>query len=337
MINRLTRAAAALAVLLAVAAPGERAAAQVESTTMAIPANAVLFAPIYIAADTGIFKANQLDVKLVMVAGPGAANAVLAGSADFASIAGGSVLRTAARGQPMLAIANTIDKLLLEAIVSKASLEKHKVSAEGDFAKRVMALKGMTVAVDTVNGLPHGYLRYISKKVGLDPEKDVVVTSMQPPNMLSALKSGTVDAFIFTDPFTTMAVKDGGIVLIRNPELDAPELNPFAFNLIITRQTFCTEKRSICQKIVASLKTAVEKMQKEPDAMLAVIKPRFAQVPPDMLAASFKLIAASSNPSLTVSEQAMRNTQEYSIGAGLMTPAERIEPLSKIYTNDFTK
>ncbi len=325
----------AAAALLATGLCGQ-AAAQ-DQTTVAIPANALLFAPLYIAADAGMWAKAGLDAKLTLVAGPGATNAVIAGSADFASTGGGSVLRAAARGQNLLAIANTIDKLLLEMVVTKETLAKFKVAPDADFATRVKALKGMTIAVDTVNGLPHGYLRYITKKVGMNPETDVTVTAMQPPNMMAALKSGTVDGFIFADPFTTLAVKDGGVVLIRNPADDAPELNPFGYNLIVTRPTFCNEKPSVCTKLVAGLKQATEQMIKQPDVALATLKPRFAQIPPDVLDTAFKLIVASSSPTLAVTAEAMKNTQDYAVTAGMLAPNERIEPLTKLYTDQFTR
>lgn len=316
--------------------PGHTARAA-DSTSIAVPANALIFAPLYIAADTGLWAAKDLDVKLPLIAGPGATNAVIAGSADFASTGGGSVLRAATQGQVLLAIANTIDKLLLEMAVSPAAIQKFKLDPKADFATRVKSLKGMTIGVDTVNGLPHGYLRYITKKVGMNPETDVVVTPMQPPSMMAALKAGSIDGFIFADPFTTLAVKDGASILIRNPHDDAPELNPFGTNLIVTRHAVCKEKPTVCTRLVAGLKEAQTKMREQPEAMLAVLKARFAQIPPDILESSYKLVVASSTPNLAVTEQAMQNTQNYAISAGMFPAAEKIEPLSKLYTQDFAR
>lgn len=331
-----TTAALVLATGVGLAAATAPARAS-EKVTIAIPANALLFAPLFIAHDAGLWADQGLDVELPLIAGPGATNAVIAGSADFTSSGGGSMLRAAARGQKLLAIANTIDQLLLELVVSDAAIEKFGVKVDGDFASRVRSLKGMTIAVDTVNGLPHGYLRYIAKKAGLDPETDVTVTAMQPPNMLAALKSGAVDAFIFGAPFIDLAVKGGGKVLIRNPIDDAPELNPFAYNLIVTQPEYCGEHAGVCEKLIAGLRQASRQMIEQGDAMLEVLRPRFARIPEDVLAASFRTIAAATNPSLRVTAEAMKSTEDYVVAAGMLKEDERIVPLSQLFTQDYTK
>lgn len=327
---------APLAVSLAVSLAGGSARAA-DATSIAVPANAMLFAPLYVAADLGLWSARGLDVKLPLIAGPGATNAVIAGSADFASTGGGSVLRAASQGQNLLAVANTIDKLMLEMVVSPAAMEKFKLQPNADFATRVKSLKGMTIGVDTVNGLPHGYLRYITRKVGMNPETDVVITPMQPPSMMAALKAGSVDGYIFGDPFTSMSIKDGASLLIKMPQYDAPELNPFGYNLIVARPAFCKEKPTICTRVVAGLKEAVAKMKKEPAAAQDALKKRFAQIPPDIFEASYKQVTENSSDSLTVTAQAMRNTLNYAQSAGMLGPNDKIADLNALFTQDYNK
>src|SRR5690606_15058418 len=157
---------------------------QAQATTLALPATAVHFTPIYIAADAGLWKARGLDVKLPLIAGPGATNAVIAGSADFASTAATSVLRAAARGQPMLVIATTHAEFLAEIVISKKAAEKIAFDPKADLATRVRSLKGMTLAIDAPLGLPHGFIKYLGSRAGIDADREFVLTPMQPPNMV---------------------------------------------------------------------------------------------------------------------------------------------------------
>src|SRR5690606_37575420 len=71
---RTAAVAVALLALAGLVAPGP---ARAQATTLALPATAVHFTPIYIAADAGLWKARGLDVKLPLIAGPGATNAVI--------------------------------------------------------------------------------------------------------------------------------------------------------------------------------------------------------------------------------------------------------------------
>src|SRR5690606_4185218 len=218
------------------ALPGQ---VRAQATTLALPATAVHFTPIYIAADAGLWKARGLDVKLPLIAGPGATNAVIAGSADFASTAATSVLRAAARGQPMLVIATTHAEFLAEIVISRKAADKIAFDPKADLATRVRSLKGLTLAIDAPLGLPHGFIKYLGSKAGIDADRELVLTPMQPPNMVASLKSGAVDGFIFSEPFVSSAVEDGAVVVVRNSRFDSPEINPYASNVIVTRPDFC--------------------------------------------------------------------------------------------------
>src|SRR4029450_7712767 len=100
----LNRIAALSAVaLLTAAAPA--LAQQAEDAVLAVPNVALTFAPGYLAEDLGLFAKHGLNLKSVVIAGIGSANAVISGSADFAQISGATLTRAAARGQRMRALA----------------------------------------------------------------------------------------------------------------------------------------------------------------------------------------------------------------------------------------
>ena len=72
------------AAILAVAAacPGPALA---QDVTLALPAISMIFSPAYVAEERGFWKQRGLNVKTILVAGPGATNAVLSGSAEVTS------------------------------------------------------------------------------------------------------------------------------------------------------------------------------------------------------------------------------------------------------------
>jgi len=318
--------------LLAVPAP-----ARAQTTTLALPATAIHFTPIYIAADAGLWKARGLDVKLPLIAGPGATNAVIAGSADFASTAATSVLRAAARGQPMLVIATTHSEFLSEIVVSQKAIEKIKFDPKADFQARARSLKGLTLAIDAPLGLPHGLIKYIGAKVGMDADRDLVLTPMQPPNMVASLKSGAIDGFIFSEPFVATAVDQGGVVVIRNPRFDLPEINPYASNVIVTRPDFCKQSPTVCSQLVAGLNEALKMMQEEPDKARAILRARFANLPSGVLDKSFDLIRSTSPKTALTDVQALRNTQQFALTGGTLKPEEKRDDLDSLFSNDYVR
>lgn len=313
------------------------AAADAQSTTLALPATAVHFTPIYIAADAGLWKARGLDVKLPLIAGPGATNAVIAGSADFASTAATSVLRAAARGQPMLVIATTHAEFLAEIVISPKAAEKAGFDPKADFATRARSLKGMTLAIDAPLGLPHGLIKYIGSKVGMNADRELVLTPMQPPNMVASLKSGAIDGFIFSEPFVSTAVEDGAVVAIRNSRYDLPEINPYASNVIVTRPEYCKQSADVCAKLVAGLNEALKMMQDEPEKARAILRARFANLPAGVLDRSFDLIRSTSPKTAVTEVKALQNTQQFALAGGTLKPEEKRDDLSSLFTNDYVR
>src|SRR3954453_19145257 len=89
-----------------VAATAVRAQQGVEDTSLAYPNVAFTFAASYVAEDLGLFAKHGLRLKPLSIAGPGATNAVISGSVDFAIASTSVTTRAAARGQRLLTIAN---------------------------------------------------------------------------------------------------------------------------------------------------------------------------------------------------------------------------------------
>src|SRR5262245_64048111 len=103
---------------------------------MALPAATLTVTAPYIAEDTGFYKKEGLKVSHRTIVGVGAVNAVIAGSADFTIGTGPVFLRAAAQGQRLLAIANLINKPLVELVLRKDVAQAAGVTDAMPFAAR---------------------------------------------------------------------------------------------------------------------------------------------------------------------------------------------------------
>jgi NitT/TauT family transport system substrate-binding protein len=309
-----------------------------DQAKLAIPTFSLTLSPIYIAADKGYWKAEGLELEMPLIAGIGATNALLAGSVDFTATTAASFTRAIGRGQKLFAIANTLEKVQLEIVVSKAWAEKSKLSAADPIGKRTLALKDAKIAVDAPNTIVHGYVRYAARAAGLDPDRDVTVSPMQPPAMLQALKSGQVDGFAMSRPWPSMVRREGiAVTLASSPAGDFPELNPFGYNMIITRPGVCEAKPAVCRKLLAGLKKALELMHDQPAEALAVLKKRFDKTDPDLVEDAYKGVMAGTPRSPEVREAGLANAQEYMLKAGQIKADEMLKSFAGIYTNAYAK
>lgn len=323
--------------VLALSAAASFAAGAQTSVSLALPATAMIFAPIYIAADADLWKKRGLDVKLPLIAGPGATNAMVAGSADFSSTAATSVMRAAARGQALQIIATTHEEFLMEVVVSAKVAAERNINPGGDLASRAHALKGLKLAIDVPLGMPHAYIKSIAAKVGMDADRDFVLTPMQPPNMVSSLKSGAIDGFVFGNPFVALAVAEGARSVIHDARVDQPEINPYASNIIATRADFCAKSGDACAKLVAGLSEALKMMRDDPQRAKDVIRGRFAQLPPQVLDTSFEQIRSTSPADATTHEATLVNTQKFALVSGVLKPEEKRDNLTGLFTNQYVR
>ena len=315
------------------------AAVKAQDVTLALPTVSLVFSTAYVAEEKGYWKAAGLNVKTVAIAGPGATNALLSGSADFSSTGPGPMFRAVAKGQKLTAIANTSDRFLLEIVLRPDVAAKLNVAPTASLADRAKALKGLSLGVDSVNGFPHGYIRYIAGKFGLNAEKDIVISPVQPPSLVAALQAQRIDGFSFSQPWTLQAIQSTGAVRwISNPAGDLPELNPYAYNLYVTRGGYCDSVPATCEKFVRGLKEAQNFIQDHPKEALEIVRKRAApNLDPALVAQAWETYRASMPRNIEVTQAGMKNAENFSVTAGLLNEDERVKNWAEVYSNRFVK
>src|SRR6267154_1006417 len=80
--------------------------------------------------------------------------------------------------------------------------------------------KGFKFAVPFDYSMHNYLLRYYVAEHGLDPDKDISIRSVPPPEMVANLRADNIDGFLGPDPFNQRAVYDGvGFIHILSKEI----------------------------------------------------------------------------------------------------------------------
>ena len=332
------RVIAALVLVTVLGAPFVARAQAREETTLAVPAFSLTFSSSFVAEELALWEKEGLRVKVSTVAGVGAANAVLAGSVDFALTSAATLVRGGTRGQQLFAIAQLMDSAPTQIVLRKDVAEKAGLVEDAPLAQRAQVLRGKRMAVDSVNSINHILLKFVARKAGVDPEKDLTVTPMQPPNMIAALKSGAIDGISMSVPWPVMATRDGlTVTLVSVPRGDIPEMTPFAFILLVTRPGFCDTKPSVCRKLVAGYQRSLGLIHDKPAEATAALRKKFDKIDPAVLADSFELARAASSRKLLINEAGIKRAFDFQVDAGAMSADEKLPPLAGFYTNKFVQ
>ena len=302
---------------------------------IALPAQTLTFAAAFIAEDAGLYTQEGLKVSHRFLVGVAAPNAVIAGSADFTIGTGPVFLRAAAKGQRMLAIANLIDRPLVELVLRKDVADAARITPTMPLAERAKVLAGKTIGIQGVGSIIHAWERLVASRAGLDVEKDVRIAPMDPPAMLPALDNKAIDGYATSLPFTTQAVVKGSAVMLASATVDAPDLLPFAYGLVYTRPETCVQNRDKCTRLVRALAAANRLILEKPDAALGLLRKRYAKMDPAVLGAAWQVVAQAHARDIAVPVAGLDHSQRVSIEAKLLDPKDALTSFDGLYSGDY--
>ncbi len=331
--------ACVIAALAAIAALGRPvAAADMEKASVALPVTSLTFSPNYVAMAEGFWMRHGLDISLHNITGVGAMNAVLAGSIDFSNSSGPVVIRANIRGAKVQGIGLLLNGLPLAITVPPGTLEKAGLTLKSPVAARAKLLKGKTVTVVSPNTIPHIYLRYFARKGGLNPERDLTVTSMSPVEGLAALKNHTVQGYVQSAPWPQFSVKEGvGEYLTNPPSVDLPEFSPFAYNVVVTKTGFCDSKPGLCTKMMAGYADALTFMREHPDRAAADLQKVMPKVDPAVLKAALALIVQLTPETTKLSIPELTHAQDLMVAGHMIKELEKLASFDGVYTNKYAQ
>ena len=214
--------------------------------------------PIFVAAQQGYFKAEELDVDLVPfdTAQP-LIEALVAGH-----IQGGGFTAFPITFNAMLR-SNTalyFVGLLVEDQAHPISMLLKRKDAP---IKTIADLKGKRIGI-----LPtiayRAWLEFILRQNGVEPH-EVTIVQVQPLLTPSAFANGQIDAAFTNDPAATAALQTGSAELVT-PEALVPKYlwSPFPFGAFNVRKDFADAHPAVVRKIVHALNRAIDDVNTSP-------------------------------------------------------------------------
>ena len=185
--------------------------AKAETFKVAMPSTTQAVLAFTIARDKGYYRAEGLDVELILMSAPNASRALLSGDVQVATV-GGAGMPPVLRGSPMKFLFTTYNRAMFW-LYAKPEI------------RDVKSLKGKRVGVSGIGSGPDTLLRESLRLHGLDANRDVTILSLGVmPTIYSGLQSGIVDAAMLAPPVTLKAEEAGFRELVAFPNQDLVEL-----------------------------------------------------------------------------------------------------------------
>ena len=227
----------------------------------------------WIAKEAGIYEKNGLDVELILLKGSGqTSTAILGGSIYAAPVALPTVMLADLSGADLVNVAHTVPGVQSKLVVRQE-------------IKRPEDLKGKRIATSSLGSLGDFLFRYIMRKNGLDPNREVTWLSIgTPPERLQALASGGVDAADLSYPTDVRAVRMGFRIL-----WDARKEVVYPSMSVVTRRKYVQEDRDTVMRIVKSQVEGIAYLKTHKDFSLKVLSKYLRTSDRELLEGSYEI------------------------------------------------
>jgi ABC-type nitrate/sulfonate/bicarbonate transport system substrate-binding protein len=317
------------------------AQADVEKASMALPAIAPIFASSWIAQDAGIYKEVGLEVSEQVIQGIGSTNAVIAGSIDFANASGVTLTRAAARNQPIIGIANTYDRSGFWVVLSKKVAAERHFDPNAPLAERAKILKGLKFGVGGIQTIPHSYLNAIAKIGGLDPQRDLIVSAIAPPETPGAMQTNAIDGASVGPPVIEQVVQDQGAVIVANGTTanptDPPWLTHVDANVVLVKKQTCVDHKSLCVKMGQALVKAAAFIHDHPKETTEMLGKRVRITDQKILDNMYKVTLESTPLAPVLDAKGLETADQLNVEAGFLPADQKLPSYDQIFTNEYVQ
>jgi len=210
-------------------------------------------APLYMARKDGLFAAEGLIVEPVVASGGAAQIAsMVAGDIDITYSNYVSVLEAAKKGLP------------LRIIRENNRSGPQGIYAMADGISKPAELAGKKIAVNSLGNIQELTARAVLQSYGVDPST-LTFVELPPPEMLSALERGDVDAAWLVEPFVTLASQTSDVARVVSA-FEGPTENLPVAGWTATEQ-FVQENPDEVAAFVRAMDQAMSRAQAHPKAL----------------------------------------------------------------------
>lgn len=261
----------------------------------------MLYLPLYVGIDNGLFSKQGLDVVKETAGAPSAAlAAVISGSAQFSLHGPEWPAIAASKGAPVHVVANCVNG----AAVWIAVAPDFKYTSLAD-------LKGQTIVTGQMPTTSTSLFMKLLREKGMDPQKDVTLLQVPLGTEIGAFVAGQGKVAVMYEPGLDQAVAKGMKVVVGFPQL----YGPYAFSAITTRTDADPDT---VQRFVNGLEAALRAIRDDPAGAIAIAKKEFPTLDPVVVESAVKRMIDDKvyPPSVDITPAALKVSMDTQIALG---------------------
>ena len=230
-------------------------------------------AALYVAQEMGLFRKYGLDVNLSYTAGAAQViQTMMAGENQIATAGGSGVVDADFAGADLVAVAGMVNMPAFYIVVQPE-------------IKSIQELRGKPVGITRFGSSTDFTMRYILKKAGLEPDKDVPLLQLGgQPELAAGIEARRIFAAPMTPPALQKTLKAGARIQIppKTIGLSFPHVG------IVVRKTYLAARRQVVKNFIAGYSEGVAMLQKDKEGSKKAIAKFLHTDDPEVLEASWQ-------------------------------------------------
>lgn len=229
-----------------------------EPLRIAYTSIAMVYGPLWLTKEAGIFKKYNIDAELLYIAGgPPSLQALIAGDVAISFTAAGAVVSANLSGSDVMLLGATIDSLPFELYAIPT-------------IKAPEQLRGTRMGVSRIGATTDFVARYLLKKWGLQPDKDVAIFQAGAgPLVFTALKGGSVQSGVLSTGVETIRAQEEGY--FRLTDVSTSGL-AYAFGPFAAREAFIKSQPQLVARFMRAYTEGIHRYKTDKSAALAVME-----------------------------------------------------------------
>ena len=230
-------------------------------------------AALYVAQEMGLFRKSGLDVNLSYTAGAAQViQTMMAGENQIATAGGSGVVDADFGGADLVAVAGMVNMPAFYIVVQPE-------------IKSIQDLRGKPVGITRFGSSTDFTMRYILKKAGLEPDKDVPLLQLGgQPELAAGIEARRIFAAPMTPPALQKTLKAGARIQIppKTIGLSFPHVG------IVVRKTYLAARRQVVKNFIAGYSEGVAMLQKDKEGSKKALAKFLHTEDPEVLEASWQ-------------------------------------------------
>lgn len=244
-----------LAVVALFALPAQSFA---EPLRIAYTSIAVVYGPLWLTKEAGLFKKYNIEPEFIYIAGgPPSLQALIAGDVAISFTAGGATVAANLQGSDVVLLGASIDSLPFE-LWSVPNI------------KTPEQLKGTRLGVSRIGATTDFVARYLLKQWHLQADKDVAIFQTgSGPQIFAALKGGSIQSGVLSTGPETLNAEASGYVRLADVSTSGLV---YPFGPFAARQSFLKSQPDLTLRFMKAYVEGMHRFKTDKAAALAVLE-----------------------------------------------------------------